>query len=34
MPQAAIKLGAANQIVPLPKMAVSILEALDKKTKK
>ena len=34
MPQAAIKLGAANQIVPLPRMAVSILEALDKNSKK
>jgi two-component system chemotaxis response regulator CheB len=34
MPQAAIKLGAANQIVPLPKMAASILEALDKNSKK
>ena len=34
MPQAAIKLGAANQIVPLPKMAASILEALEKNSKK
>jgi two-component system chemotaxis response regulator CheB len=34
MPQAAIKLGAANQIVPLPRMATSILEALDKNSKK
>ncbi|MEI7962744.1 MAG: chemotaxis response regulator protein-glutamate methylesterase [Verrucomicrobiota bacterium] len=34
MPQAAIKLGAANQIVPLTKMAASILEALDKNSKK
>jgi two-component system chemotaxis response regulator CheB len=31
MPQAAIKLGAANRIVPLPRMAASILDALDKK---
>jgi len=34
MPQAAIKLGAANQIIPLPKMANVILEALDKNSHK
>ena len=34
MPQAAIKLGAANQIVPLPQMAASIMAALDKNSKK
>jgi two-component system chemotaxis response regulator CheB len=31
MPQAAIKLGAANRVVPLTRMAASILEALDNK---
>ena len=33
MPQAAIKLGAANHIVPLPKMAQAILESLTEKTR-
>ena len=29
MPQAAIKLGAAEQVVPLPRMAQAILDALS-----